>query len=117
MEKKPEMIAVCGLDCGPCDMREASDDPKLAKEIVEWFERERNEGLKIEDIHCRGCKGDREEHWAPDCWILQCCVDEKGLEFCSDCGDFPCDRLEKWATGSERYGIALDRLQSLRRNS
>ena len=32
-------------------------------------------------------------HWSPDCWILECCVDKKKLEFCYECEDFPCDKL------------------------
>ncbi|MCD6466895.1 MAG: DUF3795 domain-containing protein [Methanomicrobia archaeon] len=113
MNKKDKMIAVCGLKCYECDILQASNDPKIAKQIVDWFKKERGEDVKLEDIRCSGCKGDRTKHWSPDCWILKCCVDERELEFCYECGDFPCDRLNEWAKGSKDYGEALERLKEM----
>jgi hypothetical protein len=55
------------------------------------------------------------KHWSADCWILQCCVDKKGLEFCSDCDEFPCEKLVEWSKGCEGYGKALERLKEMRK--
>ena len=107
------MIAVCGLECDKCDILQATNDPKMAQEIAGWFKKERNEDVKLEDIRCLGCKGDRAKHWSPDCWILQCCVDKKGLEFCHECNEFPCERLNQWSNSSERYQEALNRLKGM----
>ncbi|HQJ57363.1 MAG TPA: DUF3795 domain-containing protein [Caldisericia bacterium] len=74
-------------------MLQATNNPEIAKKIADWFKEKRNEKVKIEDIHCLGCRGDRKMHWSPDCWILECCVDKKKLEFCYECEDFPCDKL------------------------
>ncbi len=109
------MIAVCGLVCDKCDILQATNDPKMAQEIAGWFKKERNEDVKLEDIRCLGCKGDRAKHWSPDCWILQCCVDQKGLEYCYQCGEFPCRKLIQWSKSSERYKEALDRLRAMSR--
>lgn len=108
------MVAVCGLNCKECDIFQASKNREIAQKIVEWFKKERDTDVKIEDIRCLGCKGDRAKRWSPDCWILKCCVDEKGLEFCCQCEDFPCEKLEDWAEGSKRYGEALNRLKEMR---
>jgi hypothetical protein len=62
---------------------------------------------------CPGCHGDRTAHWSPDCWILQCCVDQKHLRDCSQCTTLPCDRLVEWSKTDDSYGKALARLQSL----
>ncbi|OYD15048.1 hypothetical protein CH333_06665 [candidate division WOR-3 bacterium JGI_Cruoil_03_44_89] len=113
MNKENQMVAVCGLDCGECDIHQASNNPEIARQIVDWFKKERDIEVKLEDIRCSGCKGDRTKHWSPDCWILKCCVDEKGLEFCSQCDDFPCEKLIEWAKGSEKYGDALNRLKGM----
>ncbi|MDH5684386.1 MAG: DUF3795 domain-containing protein [bacterium] len=113
MKKENQMIAVCGLDCKDCDIREATNNPKIAQEIADWFKKERNTELKIADIHCLGCRGDRARHWSADCWILQCCVDKKGLEFCYQCNDFPCDKLNEWSKQNQRYGKALERLKRM----
>lgn len=110
------MIAVCGLDCSGCDIRLATTDKNLAQKIADWFRKNQNEDVKPEDIHCLGCKEDRNRHWSPDCWILKCCVDEKGLEYCYECEDFVCRRLEEWATQSERYQNALERLRQMKRS-
>ncbi|HID91028.1 TPA: DUF3795 domain-containing protein [Candidatus Bathyarchaeota archaeon] len=75
--------------------------------------KKRDMEIKSEGIRCLGCKGDRTEHWSPDCWILKCCVDKKGLGFCHECEDFPCERLEEWAKGSKRYEEALDRIKGM----
>ena len=115
MEREKPMIAACGLDCGGCDMREAAKNPQMQREFSEWFQRKLGMRVKPEDIHCMGCKGDRSKHWSPDCEILLCCVDSKGLEYCFQCEAFPCDRLTEWAKGSERYGKALDRLHAMKK--
>ena len=47
---------------------------------MDWLRKERDVEVKVEDVHCLGRSGDRAKHWSPDCWILKCCVDEKGLE-------------------------------------
>lgn len=116
-----QMIAVCGLDCGNCDLRKVPSDPEAAQRVVAWF-REMgwlNESEGVSEVmersmYCKGCREDRSVHWSPDCWILQCCVDEKGLAFCYECGDFPCERLSEWAKESAKYAQALDRLQRIR---
>ena len=108
-----ERFAVCGLDCATCDIREATHDEAVAQSIVDWFEEELDTVVKIENVHCDGCRGERSKHWSPDCWILHCCVDQKGLEHCSQCEAFPCDKLEAWATESARYARALERLKEM----
>ena len=113
MGNNREMIAVCGLECHKCDIREATHNPQIARENADWFKKELNQDVKPEDIHCMGCKEDRSRHWSADCWILRCCVDQKGLEYCYRCGEFPCQKLTEWSKASKRYGEALDRLRRM----
>jgi len=116
MKEKYKMIAACGIICDLCDIRLAPDNPEKAKEIADRFKKELNKEIKIEDIHCSWCKGDRKNHWSPDCWILQCCVDKKGLEFCYECDEFPCEKLIEWAKENEGYAKALKRLEEMRKD-
>jgi len=109
-----QMIAVCGLDCGERDIRQAKDDSAIAQHIVEWFKEELAVDVKPEDLRCGWCKGNRAEHWSPDCWILKCCLDDKGLESCYQCEVFPCQELNEWSQGSLRYGDALERLKRMK---
>jgi len=113
--------AVCGLDCGSCTIRKLPFDADAAAEVVAWFKKEgwleENEGVAeaIErSMYCKGCHGDRSVHWSFDCWILMCCVDDRGLSHCSECDTFPCDRLVKWASENESYGEALQQLRKMR---
>jgi hypothetical protein len=115
------LIAACGIDCAGCDFRKVPTDAGAAGRIVAWFKKQgwlaQDEGVAeiIErSMYCKGCRGDRAVHWSPNCWILQCCVDGKGLEYCYQCEAFPCDRLEEWATQSPKYEAALGRLERMR---
>lgn len=121
-EARGRIIAVCGLDCTECDMRLAPTDPEAAKRVVAWFREmgwlEDDEGLDEvleRSMYCKGCRGDRSVHWSPDCWILQCCVDERGLSHCYQCDIFPCQRLTERAEESQRYTEALERLRDTAR--
>lgn len=120
-ETSKQMIAVCGLDCGSCDIRRVPTDPEAAQRVVAWFKEmgwlEEDEGVSEviqRSMYCTGCRGDRSVHWSSDCWILQCCVDDRGLTFCYECDVFPCERLNDWAQQSARYTRALNRLQHMR---
>ena len=115
MKDESKLMAACGIDCAVCDIRLAPGDEAVRQRIVDWFRDARHREVKPEDIHCSWCKGDRAAHWSADCWILRCCVDERGLEFCSDCEDFPCRRLVEWAGQDEGYGRALERLKEMAR--
>jgi hypothetical protein len=115
MGEANQMIAVCGIECFKCDILQASSDPKMARYIADWFKKERNQVVKLEDIHCAGCKSDRTKHWVADCWILKCCVDDKGLEFCNECNEFPCVKLVEWSKTDKGYGAALNRLKEMKK--
>ena len=116
MSKSNELTGACGLDCKECDIRWASDNPELAAKIADWLHQHGYPHVRPEHVHCSGCKGDRAKHWSADCWILECCVDRNGLQFCYQCRDFPCSRLEEWAKGDRRYEKALSQLKEMKRH-
>ncbi len=71
LSRKYPTIGACGLDCGLC--------PRY---------------YTVGPSRCPGCCG-------PDFWqkhpgspILTCCVKRKGLEFCSECIEFPCSKFK-----------------------
>jgi len=119
---KPVMMAACGLDCGKCEIRLASTDAAAAKSVVDWFREngwlKQDEGIEIaieKNMLCTGCLGDRATHWDSSCWILNCCVDDKAHTNCSECGEFPCDKLTEWSKKNAGYGRAYERLIELSR--
>lgn len=118
MNKK--WLAACGLDCEACEIRLAPFDPDAAEVVTKWF---RSQGWLADDedipeliehkMLCTGCLGSRETHWSPDCWILACCVDQHDLTNCSQCVEFPCDRLVAWSQEDKSYQQALINLRQL----
>lgn len=109
--KESELVAYCGIYCRLCDyftgrIRNAARDLldiarkhaelKLFAETSKAFDYEdfvkSLEWLSKETSPCvGGCKGGG--GWE-DCPFRKCCV-EKGLRFCCECSEFPCEVLEK----------------------
>ncbi|RKZ33641.1 hypothetical protein DRQ33_03845 [bacterium] len=108
-----QIIAVCGLICSECDIFRASENPQIAQDIAKWFKTEQGKDINIENIRCDGCRGNRNQHWSPNCWILKCCVDNRNLDYCYQCEQFPCDNLAEWADGCRSYQDALERLKKM----
>jgi len=69
--RKYPQFAACGLNCGLC--------PRY---------------YTVGSSRCPGCagKGFLEVH--PTCGILSCCQ-RKGLEYCFECGEFPCMKYDR----------------------
>jgi hypothetical protein len=119
-ESEKRLLAACGLVCTDCDIYKIPFDDEVADHMVKWFKAEGwlEETAGVSDViakgmYCKGCHGDRAIHWDAECWILVCCVDERGLDNCSQCDVFPCERLAEWAAGNSGYLEALNRLQSM----
>ena len=119
---KPDMMAACGLDCGKCEIRLASTDTSTsaAKSVVDWFKEngwlKQDEGIEVaiaRNMLCTGCLGDRGTHWDSSCWILNCCVNAKGHTNCSECEEFPCDKLTQWSKQNAGYDRAFELLMRL----
>lgn len=63
---------------------------------------------------CLGCKVDHPDHHSPDCTFMAC-AREKGVEFCSECEEYPCTALrefndDKWA----HHSTILPNLETIR---
>jgi len=64
-------VGACGLDCGLCP-------------------RYYTEGTS----RCPGCAGPNFWQKHPGSPVLNCCVKRRGLEFCSECSEFPCSKFK-----------------------
>jgi len=117
----PQMMGVCGLDCGTCEIRLVPTDPEAAQRVVAWFHEmawlEEDEGVTeiIErEMYCKGCREDRSLHWSPECPLLICCVDERHLQYCAQCDEFVCEKLEAFASdGQTHHREAVERLKRI----
>ena len=109
------LIAPCGLDCSKCLIYRAKDEPEAMKDVLDWYRNERKIDMSPEQVVCEGCLGDRAKHWSADCDILRCSVDDHKVNSCSDCGEFPCERLEKFTERGPKYSKALKKLREMKK--
>lgn len=86
----PSLVAPCGLNCDLCPVFQAGSNPDLAKIIAE-----RN-GITMEEAVCQGCRAEKgciKVNGIEICHTFDCVNNQKKLDFCFDCEDFPCDKL------------------------
>ncbi|MGC9324550.1 MAG: DUF3795 domain-containing protein [Desulfomonilia bacterium] len=88
------MTAPCGLDCFNCPMYQARDNEKLRSMISE------RRGIPLEEAYCNGCRDEGGMigflKMTQPCNVFRC-ISAKGLDFCSECDEFPCDYLHPYA--------------------
>ena len=81
-------ISVCGLNCARCKM--------------------------VEKGECAGCRGPLDKHWSPGCKFLPC-AKAKGIRYCFECSDLPCDKLQAFASdGYEHHRLAVENLKQMK---
>jgi len=81
------MAAPCGTYCQICVCVKAADDPALMASLLA-------KGFPAEKLPCPGCrevKGACSALGAP-CATYRCAA-ERGFDFCNECSDYPCERL------------------------
>ncbi|MHB1002140.1 MAG: DUF3795 domain-containing protein [Armatimonadota bacterium] len=95
-----KMTAPCGLACFDCVIYKANDDEELRKRVSLQL------GIPMEKAVCNGC---REENGKCPVVISACdifpCTREKGVKFCFECQDFPCDHLHPYADKADKYPL------------
>ena len=98
MEDKRELTAPCGLDCFNCELYVDN----ITAEFVSLFEKK---GVMADAVPCKGCRAQDGNHFhlgEAGCATLDC-AKEKGVEFCSDCAEFPCLLLAPLADQAAVY--------------
>lgn len=89
-----QLTAPCGLDCFNCPMYLAQENPRLRQKVAQ------NLGISEEEAVCRGCRPHNGTipflGMTEPCHVYRC-INAKGLDFCCDCPDFPCDHLHPYA--------------------
>ena len=96
-----QMTAPCGLACFNCTNYLANENKEARKKL----ERDaRLNGVPIEVMLCQGCrnqKGVLDSHTlyfkrSEPCYVYKC-TNEKNINFCYECVDFPCDHLHPYS--------------------
>jgi hypothetical protein len=85
------------LDCFNCEIYEGNITGEMKAQFAAKI------GKDSEDVPCRGCrlqKGCR--HLGQPCETLKC-IEDKGLEFCIECEEYPCPKLQPAREGADRF--------------
>lgn len=79
------MTATCGISCGDCECHKAKDDPRLMEYLT---------GRGIPRLPCGGCREVEGKCPVLDgvCETYRCAT-EKKVDFCYECDEFPCSKL------------------------
>jgi hypothetical protein len=94
---KKELIAPCGLDCFYCEVHEANITEQMRTFLAQQL------GIPAEQVACQGCRAAQGRRLSYTSCATLDCVTQRGLEFCFECGDFPCAKLQPAADGAARY--------------
>ena len=94
---KRSLTAPCGLDCFNCEIYEKNITEEMKKQFASKIQKD------PEEVPCKGCRAEKGcRHLGQPCETLQCIVD-KGLEFCFECEEFPCVKLQPAKEGADRF--------------
>jgi len=93
MESK---IATCGLICADCPAYVATKaaDRNALVELAKTWSAEYNAELTADDCECDGCHSTAGP-WMSHCAVceIRACGSERGVENCSACSDYACEKL------------------------
>jgi predicted RNA-binding Zn-ribbon protein involved in translation (DUF1610 family) len=96
-EKTPDktdkrLAAVCGLFCPSCTIFIGTrEDPQRLEMLAQMS------NLTVEDMRCYGCHAEKRLISCEMCKMVQCAT-EKGIDFCIECEEYPCEDLKKFQT-------------------
>lgn len=99
--------APCGIYCGACETLHAFREDRVE-------EHAKLAQMEPDDVKCAGCKTEQIADYCIGCHFRDCTRD-KGIEFCFECEDFPCERLaafrnDKWP----HHSSVLKNLEAIR---
>jgi len=84
------LAAVCGLYCEACTLFIATkEDPARLKGLAKRFQ------LSEEAVTCYGCRSAKRGPYCEKCKMFSCAA-ERGIDFCVECGEYPCDDLQQF---------------------
>jgi len=94
---KIRLTAPCGLDCFNCPVYEGNITEDIKKQVSESL------NIPIEETSCKGCRDEKGKcKFAVNnkCATWDC-VQEKGVTYCYECKDFPCEMLMPTLDGAQ----------------
>ena len=91
LHEKKKLAAVCGLFCPSCTVYIGTqDDPQRLKVLAERYQ------LPVESWECQGCRSEKRSYYCENICPMVTCAAERGIEFCGECNEYPCQELKKF---------------------
>jgi hypothetical protein len=97
------MTAPCGRDCFNCPLHLAKTSNAIKRSLMERF------GMSEESVGCDGCRNIEGRcsflhtlGFSEQCKIYACTVG-KGVRFCYECDQFPCELLQPLADRADKF--------------
>jgi hypothetical protein len=106
------IIGSCGIVCTECPafIARRTDDQALREKTAKEWSEQYGAVIPVEEINCDGCHasdGVQISHCG-ECDIRRCCQGVHGLENCGLCGDYPCEKVEKFFEFVPDARVVLD---------
>jgi hypothetical protein len=91
------LIAPCGIDCSICELYKENITDEFATAVAARI------GKPKEELPCLGCRpgGGHCTAISESCATFEC-VSGKKVDFCFECDEFPCSKLQPMAAGADR---------------
>lgn len=90
------LITKCGLDCSICELYLCAENPELYDDLI-------LQGISEDILPCNGCNANKGKCpvEVKECDIYKC-AEEREFRYCFECEDFPCERFQPIADGSDK---------------
>ena len=105
-----ELIAACGLYCGACGVYLATQDNDIDK--IKYYAAAL--GQTYEETLCDGCGAGRKSLFCTKTCTFINCKQEKGVENCVDCHEFPCESLKDFKSKMPHRTEIYDSMKRLK---
>ena len=102
--------AYCGLYCESCSLYIGTQSEQARLEILA-----QRYTKTIEEMKCRGCRSDELSFYCRTC-KMKACIKEKGLNFCSECTEYPCSVLNEFQSQMPHRAELFESLDYVRDN-
>jgi len=113
-----QLVGICGLYCGACPGYLAYRE----NDVEELNRISQRVGIPVGEVRCNGCLSDRVLPQCVDCRHgFRGCAEDKGVTWCFQCPEMPCQRLRDFldihvVNGISHHAHVIDNLQYMKEN-